>query len=150
MPTQESWDVEYVYTDSGKVTARMTAPFLREIKSKDNPDQAELEMPEGVKLRVFNKNTGLEESLLTARYAKINQQTGLAEARGDVVIVNSEGARLETEELFWQRDKDIIMTEKFVKITTKDEILYGEGLEANSGFNTYKIFKIRGTISVKE
>lgn len=150
MPTQESWGVTYLYTDSGKITARLKAPYLKEIKSKEAEGQAELEMNQGLELLMYNKKTGAEESRLTADFGKINQQSGKAEARGNVVVVNSEGAKLETEEIFWDRGKDMIFTQKFVKITTKDEILFGDGLEANSGFNTYRIFKIRGTIKVKE
>jgi LPS export ABC transporter protein LptC len=150
MPTQESWGVTYLYTDSGKLTARLKAPYLQEIKSKDKEGQSELEMNQGLTLTMFNKVTGQEDSRLNAQYGKINQQNGIAEARGSVELVNSEGAKLETEELFWNREKDLIYTQKFVKITTKDEILFGDGLEANSGFNTYRIFKIRGTIKVKE
>lgn len=150
MPTQESWGVTYLYTDSGKITARLKAPYLKEIKSKEAEGQAELEMNKGLELLMYNKKTGAEESRLTADFGKINQQSGKAEARGNVVVVNSEGAKLETEEIFWDRGKDMISTQKFVKITTKDEILFGDGLEANSGFNTYRIFKIRGTIKVKE
>jgi LPS export ABC transporter protein LptC len=150
VPTQESWGVTYLYTDSGKLTARLNAPYLREVKSKEQEGQSELEMTQGLTLTMFNKISGEEDSHLNARYGKINQQNGIAEARGSVELVNAEGARLETEELFWNREKDLIYTQKFVKITTKDEILYGDGLEANSGFNTYRIFKIRGTIKVKE
>lgn len=150
MPTQESWGVNYLYTDSGKLTAKLSAPYLKEIKSKEKEGQSELEMSQGLELIMYNKKSGQEDSRLTANYGKINQQSGVAEAKGSVVVVNSDGARLETEELFWYREKDMISTQKFVKITTKDEILFGDGLEANSGFNTYKIFKIRGTIKVKE
>jgi LPS export ABC transporter protein LptC len=150
LPVQESWDVTYLYSDSGKITARLEAPYLREMKNTENPDQTELEMNQGVRLVIINRATGAEDSHLTSKYARINQQTGIAEARDSVVVLNSEGAKLETEQLFWYREQDQIKTDKFVKITTRDEILFGEGMVANSGFNTYKIFKIRGTLSVKE
>lgn len=150
LPIQESWDVMYLYSDSGKITARLEAPYLREMKNNENADQTELEMNQGVQLFIINKATGEEDSRLTAKYARINQQTGIAEARDSVVVINNEGAKLETEQLFWYREQDQIKTDKFVKITTRDEILFGEGMIANSGFNTYKIFKIRGTLSVKE
>lgn len=150
LPVQESWDVVYLYSDSGKITAQLEAPYLREMKSVENTDQTELEMNQGVRLLILNKVTGAEDSRLTAKYARINQQTGIAEARDSVVVINNEGAKLETEQLFWFREQDQIKTDKFVKITTRDEILFGEGMIANSGFNTYKIFKIRGTLSVKE
>ena len=40
----------------------------------------------------------------------------------------------------------MVFTEDFVKITTKDEVIYGEVLESNQDFTKYTIKKIRGTI----
>ena len=39
--------------------------------------------------------------------------------------------------------------QEFVKITTKDEVIYGQGLEANQDFSKYTIKKIRGTIAMQ-
>ena len=152
IPIQESFNVTYVYTDSGTVTARLMAPYLKEVNSleKGKEGQTEYEMDRGITLITYHKTNGEEESRLTARSARINQHTGVALAKGNVVVTNKEGATLETEELLWYRDKDIITTQKFVKISTKEEIIMGEGMEANSGFNTYKIFHIKGTLKVKE
>ena len=38
----------------------------------------------------------------------------------------------------------------FVKITTEDEIIMGEGFESNQSFTKFKIKKIKGTISLDE
>jgi len=37
-----------------------------------------------------------------------------------------------------------------VKITTADEVIYGDGLESNQDFTKYKIKNIKGTIHLKE
>ena len=44
------------------------------------------------------------------------------------------------------RKKQKLLSDEFVKITTKDQIIYGDGFEANEDFTKYKIFKTRGTI----
>lgn len=47
------------------------------------------------------------------------------------------------------RKKNIISSDKFVKITTDQEVIYGEGLEADERMTRYKILKPQGTIKVK-
>jgi hypothetical protein len=42
-----------------------------------------------------------------------------------------------------------LYTDKFVKITTDGEQLFGEGMEAQEDFTNYKIKKLRGTVKVK-
>ena len=57
---------------------------------------------------------------------------------------------LNTEHLIWLQKEEKIYTEEFVKITTPDEIIYGDGLEANQQFTKYRIKNIKGTIAVDE
>ena len=70
------------------------------------------------------------------------------EARKNVVVVNQKGDRLNTEHLIWDEKKQKLISDEFVKITTKDQIIYGDGFEANEDFTKYKIFKTRGTIPI--
>ena len=58
---------------------------------------------------------------------------------------NVKGDLLETEHLIWN-EKEIVYTEEFVKITTKNEVIYGKGLVSNQDFTKYTIKKISGTI----
>ena len=66
------------------------------------------------------------------------------------MVVNAEGEKIETEELIWNEKDAKISSDKFVKITTPDEILMGEGFEANEDFTRYKIKKVKATLKVKE
>jgi len=52
--------------------------------------------------------------------------------------------------LIWLQDSSKIYTDEFVKITTADEIIMGEGMEANQDFTKWKIHKIKGIINIKE
>ena len=72
------------------------------------------------------------------------------EAKNNVVIVNAEGEQLNTEHLIWDRKKRIIYSNVFVKITTEDEIIMGEGFESNEQFSKYKILKPKGTITKED
>ena len=68
------------------------------------------------------------------------------EAKNTVKVKNVNGDLLETEHLVWNEKTEMVYTEEFVKITTKDEVIYGEGLESNQDFTKYTIKKISGTI----
>jgi LPS export ABC transporter protein LptC len=70
------------------------------------------------------------------------------EARKNVVVVNEKGEQLNTEHLVWDERTRKLHSDEFVKITTGDEIIYGNGFEANQDFSQYRIFNIKGIISV--
>ena len=72
------------------------------------------------------------------------------EVMDDVVVINRNGEKLNTEHLIWDADSKKIYTDEFVKITTKEEIIFGDGLEANEDFTKYKILNIKGTVTVDQ
>ena len=69
-------------------------------------------------------------------------------AKKNVVVRNLDGDLLETEKLNWSKSKEEIFTDDFVKITTKKEVIFGEGLVSNQNFSKYTIQKIKGTINI--
>ena len=72
------------------------------------------------------------------------------EAKEDVVVTNIKGEKLNTEQLVWDQKSGKITSDVFVKITTEDQVLMGEGLIANEDFTNYRILKPRGTISIAD
>ncbi|HIN39145.1 MAG TPA: LPS export ABC transporter periplasmic protein LptC, partial [Flavobacteriales bacterium] len=84
-----------------------------------------------------------------ANYAISYEKKGTMEAKGNVVLINEIGEKLNTEYLIWNQKEAKIFSDKFVKITTKDEIIMGEGFESNESFTNFKIHHIKGTILVE-
>ena len=70
----------------------------------------------------------------------------------DNVILNNiaNGERLNTEELFWDPKNEKVFTEKFVQISTKDQVLLGEGLMADQDFSSWQITKPTGELTIEE
>ena len=89
------------------------------------------------------------QSRLTADYAIRFEKQGKMEAKGNVVLVNELGETLNTEHLFWNENTGKIYSYEFVKITTADEIIMGDGFESNQNFTQFKIHKIKGTINLE-
>ena len=137
--------VELLYSSAGKVRARLIAPELLRHRGKT----PFTEMPKGLKMYFYNDSL-VAESKLTAKYGVTYEKSNEMIVRDSVVVINLKGEILQTEELIWNDQTQKITSSKFVKIQTKDEIIYGDGLEANNDLTNYKIKKIRGTIHLKE
>ena len=108
-----------------------------------------VEFKNGLKVKFFDVY-GKKESELNADYAIVDDENDLMLAEGNVVVRNVEGDILETEKLNWNQQKEEIFTDDFVKITTKNEVIFGEGLVSNQNFSKYIIRKIKGNITINQ
>lgn len=145
LPVENSKDVEIIYSDSSIVRAKLKSPVLKFY----NVQNAYHEMPNGLYVEFFGPQKNIE-STLSAKYGRKFQNQGIIEVKDSVVVINEKGERLDTEKLIWNEKTKKIYTNSFVRITTATDIMFGEGLEANQNFTNYKIFKYRGSISVKD
>ncbi len=144
-PIETGHDITINYTDSGIVKAMVKAPLLERYASED---RNYTEMRKGLRVEFLDKQ-GKIESFLTSQYAIRYDQEKRMVARNKVVVMNLDGDTLRTEELHWNEATQRISTQKQVTITTKDEMMWGDGLESDVAFKHPKIFKLRGTISLK-
>ena len=150
-PIESSINVEFLYSDSARVRSRLKTPLADHYLGK----KPYYEMPKGMNVIFYNR-LGKEETKLTANYG-IGYDNGanenkmnIMEAKGNVVVINEKGDRLNTEHLIWNSITKKIYTNEFVKITTKDEVIWGDGLEANEDFSEYEIKRVKGNIAVKD
>ena len=141
LPVEISFDSEIFYTENAALKIRAFAPEMYRYVS----DVSYNEMPLGIEV-IFYDSIENESSRLTANYAIDRLTANIMEAKNDVVIVNSDGEKINSEHLIWDRNKQMIYSDVFVKITTEDEIIMGEGFESNETFTKYKILKPKGTI----
>lgn len=145
LPVESATNLEIIYSDSAKIKARIVTPELNRYIGNKNY----IELPKGVKLEFFDETRAIT-STITADYAIRKEQEMIVEARKNVVVVNEKKEKLNTEQLVWNERTKKIYSEAFVKITTSDEIIYGNGFEADQDFSRYKIKNIKGTISIKK
>jgi LPS export ABC transporter protein LptC len=145
LPVETSRNVELLFSDSALLKIKLIASKLERFET-ENPYT---EFNEGVEVYFFDEN-GKSESQITAKLAKQYENEEKMEAWDSVVVINVKGEKLNTEHLWWEKKTAMIYSDVFVKITTADEVIFGEGLEANEDFTKYKIKKIKGTFSHKE
>jgi LPS export ABC transporter protein LptC len=137
-------DVVINYSDNGVVRIQASGPTV----TRYNTEKPYLEFSDGIQILFFSAEHTIE-STLTAKYATAIENSKSMTARDSVVVVNNKGELLNTDELIWDEEKKIIYSNSFVKITTPDEIIYGNGMTANENFTDYTIKHITGKINVK-
>lgn len=142
-PQESAKNIKIIHSDSARVQVELTAPVLDHYQT-DNPY---VEMPDGLHAIFYDDNLEVK-SKLDADYGIRYEKEKRMEARKNVTVVNQKGEQLNTEHLIWDEGKQKLLSNEFVKITTKDEIIYGNGFEANQDFTKYKIFNIKGTITL--
>jgi LPS export ABC transporter protein LptC len=141
-PDRVTTGAEYVYSDSGRVRNRLKAGRVSDYRTTP-PPRTELE--DGVEL-VFFDRAGRPGSVLYARRAHILPGEKRMEVLDHVVFTNVRGERLETEKLVWEQDSARVHTDRPVKITRANDILYGQGLDASEDFSRYTIRRVTGSL----
>jgi LPS export ABC transporter protein LptC len=146
LPALTVKDDTTVYTDSGKVQLILYTPLM---ESFDKTDPAYSEFKSGINVIFYDGNPEPVASV-KSKYAKFTESKNLWELRDSVIAVNENGEKLETELLFWDQKKSLIYTDRFVKITTEDQIIQGYGLESDPRLSKRKIKKLSATIYINE
>ncbi len=141
-PSEQGQVVEILYTDSGLVRIRITAPVMNHYTYK--VPEPYTEMPKGFFVEFFN-DSGKVKTTMKADYGIRYEKSKRTEAKKNVVVINVNGEVLNTDKLNWDEATRKIYTDAFVKITTKREVLRGTGMEANEDFSEYEIRNISGS-----
>jgi LPS export ABC transporter protein LptC len=145
LPSLTGKDIETVLTDSGRIQLIMTSPLVEQYDKSDKPYS---EFRFGLKVIAYNGQKDPVASV-TAKYGKCTDNN-LWELRDSVVVINENNEKLETEVLFWNQQKDLIYTDRFVKITSEDEVIQGIGFESDSHLSKQKIKKVTADIYLKD
>lgn len=142
-PCETGTNVEIIYSDSAKIVAKLNAPVINRYIGP-NPH---VELPKGLNLVFYDSVMNVKTSL-SAKYAIKYNNTSVWEAHNDVVVTNEKGERLNTERLVWDEKRRIIYSNSFVKITKPNEVLLGDGMEADESFDKWTIKKPKGSFNI--
>ena len=146
LPSETAKDVELIYSDSGRVMIKLISPLLNRYIN----EEPYIEFPDG--LHLFFYDTAMNvKSELTANYGISWENKKLMEVKDDVVITNHDKNEvLNTEHVVWDQAKKKIYSDVFVKRTTPDGVIYGEGFDADESLNSWKLRKPRGEFLFEE
>lgn len=147
LPAESARDIEVIYSDSGKTLIKLIAPKLDRYQKKEEPY---MEFPEGLKLLFYDSVMNVKTQL-TANYGISWENKKLMEVKNNVVITDFEKTEtLNTEQIIWNQKTRKIYSEVFVKRTTPDGVLYGDGFDADESLKTYKLRNPRGVFTVED
>ncbi|MEM7655032.1 MAG: LPS export ABC transporter periplasmic protein LptC [Bacteroidota bacterium] len=154
----ESFGVEYYFSDSARVTAKMLAAHVTEkeenvageVPEANEKTETVHYLDGGVELYFLNF-AGRSHSTIKSDSARFQRERGIAKLTGSVVMTNYKGETMNTEELYWDQEKDSVFTDKFVRIETPDKVIIGNnGLRSNSDFTAYTIYGIQGEVETDD
>lgn len=143
--TEEAKDVVITFTTGGKTKAILTSPVMLRVQDT----VAYIEFPKTLAVDFYN-DSGVVESKLTALYARYKESQNVVYIRDSVKVVNTKGEKLNTDELYWDRNRTgwEFYTEKPVRIRTLTQIIDGKGMEASQDFKQRHIKVVTGTVQI--
>jgi len=143
LPDQEVEDFALTETNAGTVEWKLYAQRAA-IFDVRNTITAH-----GVRVDFFDEQ-GRQSSQLTAREGEINQLTRDMTARGNVVLQNSDGARMSTQSLRFLNREQKIVSDELVRVERGGDVLTGIGFESDPDLKSYQFRKrIQGTVRSK-
>lgn len=145
LPLLSTRDVDMVYSDSARMKIHMTAPMAEDFGGTEQKTI----FRQGVFVEFYD-DSGFVSSSIRSQYAEDLPKEQIIVAKQKVVVVNIKGEMLETEKLTLNRRTNRIFTDAFVKITTADQVIWGDGLDADAAFTEYEIKNITGTLMLNE
>lgn len=135
------------YTKNAKLEAKLTARTVNYY----NTEEPYYEFPNGISLVFYDKDGKLNSSL-RADSAVFYDEKEFGRADGNVVITNTDGSILRSDQLYIDRKNEKIYSDKYVKINEANgyEITGKKGFESNLNFTVYTFRKTEGIIPIEE
>jgi len=122
MPIQQFFDYRLVETNAGVRNWVLISDLMNKYSG-----QRDVEL---VTVNIDFFKAGEHFSTLTADSGLANLQTNNIFTWGDVVIVTEDGRKLETEELYFNNETQLIYNDVFDRFTRDGDVIEGIGLEA--------------------
>ena len=148
-PSQSVEQGYFEYTERGEVVQSLRAARLERWEAEDTEtDVPDVWHVDGGFTLYIGGTEGHHTARLSAIRGTYDDEAGKLEAWDDVVLVNDDGERLETEHLVWSHDSDLVRTQRPVEIHTAQGVLRGRGLTSDSRFERYQILKPTGSFEL--
>ena len=146
--TEYSENMSIIMSENGRKAYHFETPLIEGYNMAKDPYR---EFRKGIKITTFEDDSlGSVSAVLTANYAIFYENRKLWEAKGDVVIVNSDGRKLLTSQLFWNQSTHKVYSNVDSKIVGKDEVYHCEGFESDEQMKEWTYRKLRGVTYFKE
>ncbi|MDL2251616.1 LPS export ABC transporter periplasmic protein LptC [Odoribacter sp. OttesenSCG-928-J03] len=127
LPEMSGENLEMIYSDSARIKYKVITPQYYKITINDEKYD---EFPKGIHVISYDDEEKIAGSI-QADYAQKKETANIWEARHNVIVINSDGTKLETELLFWDVENKRIYSPKYSRLTMSNNIV-----EGNNGFES--------------
>ena len=141
VPSGEADKINLKYTDSGRITAILVSPKMREFASVDFPFT---EFPKGIDVTLYDING--KRTFIKSDYATSFKLTNVIDLNGNVKITSQNGQTLETEQLYFDQKNEWFFTEKSFKFTDTKGVSNGKGIDFSKDFKVINSQSIVGEV----
>jgi LPS export ABC transporter protein LptC len=147
MEDMEATNFETFYSDSGVVKYHLQAPKLLVY---DDPKNRYNDFPDGFIMQRYDLNRKII-SQMSGNHGKYFVNEKRWEASGNVVLVNSEGDTLRSEELKYNQAEELIYSDQFVSIKKGDQTIFGNGgFKSDTQMTKWSFINTTGQLYMKE
>lgn len=134
------------YTDSGRVTSHLISQKMIDYSNRKFSFS---KFPEGITLYFFDKHN-LKTTVKADRAVNYDSMD-VIELIGNVKIIKHDGARLETDQLFWDQKNEWLFSKKKFKFTDVDgSVVEGYGIDFNLDLTIINITKFSAESLINE
>jgi LPS export ABC transporter protein LptC len=146
LPSQTVKDFTTTYTDSATKQLVMSSALMERYINRKDPYW---EFRLGIKV-VFYDGKKDPVGTLTSKYARYDENRKRWELKDSVIAVNEKNEIMETELLYWDQEKNLVFTDRFVRMTTEDQIVLGTGFESDPKLTDPHIRNVSATFYIKD
>lgn len=140
LPDSEVEDFTITETDSGRPQWTLFAKQAATFTARD------LVTARTVRIDFFGED-GKKSSELVAREGELYQRTRDMVARGQVVLQTTQGYRMSTEELTFSNSRNLILSDKLVRVEKEGSVLEGVGFEGDPNLEHFQFMgQVRATV----
>ena len=145
--TEYSENRTVTVTENGRKSYCFTTPLLEGYTAGKEPYR---EFRKGVKIVTYYKDSSdVVDVTLTANYAIYYENRKLWEAKGNVVVIKSDGKELYTEQLFWNNITKKIYSNVDSKIVEPEGEFFVTGFESDEEFRYWSSREMDGHMEVE-
>ena len=140
-PVAEGKDINFKYTDSGKLITNLLADKLLDYSNLEFPYK---EFPKGIEVHFWGEDG--KKNTVTADYAIQYDKTALVDLRKNVVVITADSVVLKATQLYWDQKNKWVFTDKPYQIKFKDGS-YNDGavgFDSSEDFTTFLSRKNQG------
>ena len=146
LPSQTVKDFTTTYTDSATKQLVMSSPLMERYTNRKDPF---IEFRFGIKV-IFYDGKKDPVGTLSSKYARYSEDRKLWELKDSVIAVNERKEVMETELLYWDQEKELVYTDRFVRMTSEDQIVMGTGFQSDPRFMDWHIRNVSASFYIED